>query len=143
MISKVYVDTNIYLDYLGGRKNKDGRDISEPAFQVFNQCLSCNFEIVVSTWVIQELMKHAPNEKTKFLFSFLKRKTRTIKHTKEDVKETKKILKKYDINDKSHFDDALHVVLAKKSKADILVTRNKKNFLPFSNLIQIKFPEEL
>ena len=44
---------------------------------------------------------------------------------------------------KNNYEDALHVILAKKGDAFILTTRNIKHFLEFSDMVEISLPEHL
>ena len=59
--------------------------------------------------------------------------------TLEDKQKAKEISK----NRNTHFDDALHVILAKKAGAKILVTRNIEHFADFQDIIEIKYPESI
>ena len=52
----VYVDTNIYLDYFQNRQDRL-RPLGEFVFQFFRRSLKCEFEIVVSDFVLEELHK--------------------------------------------------------------------------------------
>ena len=69
-------------------------------------------------------------------FAWIKKKTITIEHTEED-EEKARALKE------DNFDDALHVILAEKSNADFIVTRNTKDFNKIQTKISIKIPEHL
>ncbi|PIO03559.1 hypothetical protein COT48_04385 [Candidatus Woesearchaeota archaeon CG08_land_8_20_14_0_20_47_9] len=57
MTSKIYLDTNIYLDYLLDRKNRFRKDLGSIAFSIINRSFLCEFEIVLSDWCFQELVK--------------------------------------------------------------------------------------
>ncbi len=135
MPSKIYCDTNIYLDYLEDRSNLFGKNIGDRAFDVFNRALTCEFEIIVSGWTLAELKNHANFDSLNMLFSFLKRKIITIEHTEEDVEEAKKM--------SAHFQDALHAILASKAGASFLVTRDIYEFLKYRDLVEPKLPENL
>lgn len=135
MSKRIYCDTNIYLDYLQDRSNLFGRNIGDRAFKVFSRALGCEFEIAVSTWNLAELKRNIGPEDLKMLLTFLKRKLAIIEHTKEDIEKAKQI--------SEHFQDALHVILAQKAGASILVTSNISDFLPYEHLIEIKLPQNL
>ena len=68
-----------------------------------------------------------------------------------ELAKKKVILQGYDETDKEkakelsqdHPDDALHVVLAEKSKADIIVTGNTTHFNTIGTRIPIKKPKNL
>lgn len=135
MSQSIYCDTNIYLDYLGDRCNLFGKNIGDRAFSIFNRTLSCEFDIAISSWNIVELKNKADISRLNALLSFLKRKIIKVEHTEEDIKKAKEL--------SEHFQDALHVILAQKAGASVLVTSNLKDFLPYRNLIEIKLPHNL
>ncbi|MBD3304094.1 hypothetical protein GF343_03040 [Candidatus Woesearchaeota archaeon] len=56
-----------------------------------------------------------------------------------DEKETRKIIKER----KTSFNDTKHAVLARRAKADYLITRNVKDFNQLRDLINIALPENL
>lgn len=120
---KIYVDTNIYLDYLLQRKNKYGTDLSKPAFDVFKRTVSCEFYILISNHIIHELRGIIDLNNLTMLMNFLKKKIIMIS---DDTKGK---------------GDELHAYLAIKHGADLIVTRNKIHFQEFS--IQSNTPEEL
>jgi predicted nucleic acid-binding protein len=120
---KLYIDTNVYLDYLLERKNKKGKDLSRPAFNVFKRAASCEFYVLVSNHLIQELRGIIDLNDLTMLMSFLKKKIIMISD------ETK------------GKGDELHAHLAIKHGADLIVTRNIKHFREFS--IQSNTPEDL
>jgi len=47
MSTRIYVDANIYLDYLEERTDRI-RPLDEFAFKIFRRALECEFEIVIS-----------------------------------------------------------------------------------------------
>jgi len=132
----IYLDTNIYLDYLLDRKGETGRELGELASGVFHRIMKCEFYVAVSEWNLQELRNHIKGDETKMFFQLIKKKTIPIKVAPEDWTEAKKL-------SEENAPDALHVILAKKAKAELIVTRNTKHFYEFSHLIQIKLPEEV
>ena len=133
---KLYIDTNIFLDYLLERKNVNGVDISVPAQKVFYRAIKCEFFIVLSDHTAIELNNNIGLEKLRMLFEFLKKKIVTIHKTKEDIIEAKKL-------SQDNFADALHVVLAKKANVDYIITRNLKDFEKFASIIKSKSPENI
>ncbi|VVB81852.1 PIN domain protein [uncultured archaeon] len=120
---KIYVDTNVFLDYLLERKNKQGKDLSGPAFSVFKRAVSCEFYIILSNHLLNELHRMIKEDDTRMLLNFLNKKIITV----EDEHE--------------HKGDEKHAVLAINAGADLIVTRNKNHFLNFS--IKAVLPEEL
>ena len=133
---KLYVDTNIFLDFLLERKNLAGEDISKPAQKLFFRAIKCEFFIVLSNHTGSELNKNLDIEKARMMLEFLKKKIVMIYQTQEDVDEATKL-------SPANFSDALHAVLAKKSGAEYLITRNLKDFSQFSSYIKAKPPEDV
>lgn len=105
------------------RKNKQGKDLSRPAFNVFKRAASCEFYILVSNHLIRELRGIIDLKDLTMLMIFLKKKIIKIEDETEGG------------------GDALHAHLAIKHGADLIVTRNKIHFKDFS--IQSNAPEEL
>ena len=132
---RIYLDTNIYLDFLLNRENLFGTNIGDKAYVLLKRIISCEFDLVVSSWNLVELKRKIDFGELKPLFAILKKKIVKVYHTKEDIEKAKRM--------SEHFQDALHVVLAKKAGAKILVTRNLKDFLQYSSLIEVKLPEDV
>ncbi len=120
---KIYVDTNVYLDYLLERKNKQGKDLSKQAFEVFRRAMSCEFYVIISNHLLNELHAIMLEQDTRMLLYLLRKKIITV----EDEYE--------------HKGDEKHAVLAIKAGADLIVTRNISDFKNFS--IQAVLPEHL
>ena len=97
--------------------------------------LSCEFFIIVSTWTLTELYKNIEHNNAEILLKMLKHKTTFIKHSEADIKRAKTL--------SSHYQDALHAILAKKAQADYLITRDIKGFRNLKYLIQSKLPEDI
>lgn len=134
----LYIDTNIYLDYFEAR-NDYMRPLGEFAFQVFQRTLSCEFTVILSSLVLDELeFNHANLED---LFEELKEKKKVIfvDYNEEDVRDTKMLLRQRG----GSFNDTLHTVIAKRMNAEYLVTRNIKDFTHLQDLVKISFPEFL
>lgn len=135
MGKRIYLDTNIYLDYLLERKNKQGDDLESKAFRIFERTISCEFIIITSPWLLHELHKYVNEYKTAMLFTFLKRKTVMIPITDEEIISAKSL--------SSHYQDPLHAILAKKGNAELLITRDLKGFTSCKKIITVCLPEEI
>lgn len=133
MAELIYIDSNVYLDYLLNRKDKL-RPLGDFAFELLRKVISCKYEILISDLVLDELNNHADEDEIQKITDLIKVKMRLIRRDDKDVFEAKKISKKEQR-------DALHYVLAKKGGAKIIVTRNTEHFY-FSEL-EVKFPENL
>lgn len=125
---KLYIDTCVYKDYFGLN------DISPIlAIKLFAKIKRNNHILIVSTRVFQEFSKYDDVVKVKeFLRNF---KYELIRYDEKD---------KLDANNlsKTNYPDALHVVLAKKSEASFIITRNLKDFYPIIKDIDVKHPRE-
>ena len=131
----LYVDTNIYLDFLLNRKNKLGVPLGPKAWNMFSKILFGDYVIMVSTKVLEEIEGEIKDfGKAKMLFEFLKLKIKKIPYTQDELDQAEKM-------DKEHRNDALHALLANKHGADYLVTRNTNDFKKFS--VKLKLPEDV
>lgn len=137
MSKKIYLDTNIYLDYLLERKNLFNADMSEKAFSVFHRTFLCEFEIVLSDWCAEELLKTIQPDKVLFLMELLKakKKLHLVKCSENDKEYAKSL--------SSHYHDPLHAILAKKGNAEFVVTRDKIGFQCAENILKAYLPEEI
>jgi len=140
-MKKVYVDTNIFLDYFLNRSDRL-RPLGEFAFNVFKKAFLKELKIVISDWTLSELeSSEASEEDITVLLDGLKNSgsLEVVKLMEEDRRKARKILKESGL----HTADALHVALAVRSGADVLVTRNIKDFAKAENLIESVLPEEI
>lgn len=136
MSTRIYVDANIYLDYFEERSN-GMRPLSEFAFKVFKRALECEFEIVLSNIVMNEINKHCrTSSRFDVLFEELLKKQKIIRAnaTTEDETQSKK--------HKEH-NDMLHYLLAEKTGCKFIVTRNIQHFSDFPGLVKAVLPEQL
>jgi len=133
---KLYIDTNIFLDFIFERKNIEGKDISKPAQKLFYRAMKCEFFIIYSDHTAFEINKRMRLEQLRMMFEFLKKKIVMVSKTQEDIKEAQKL-------SNTNFSDALHAVLAKKAGADYLITRNIRDFEAFSSYIEARTPEDI
>ncbi len=133
---KLYIDTNIIVYAIENSRNLYGKDISRPSVRLFFEALSCKYELIISSWTLQELNYLRKLENVGTFIGMLKKKIIKIEHTEEDISRAKK-------ENPEHFQDELHGMLALKSGADYIVTRDIKGFLHFRDRICIVKPEEL
>lgn len=129
---RVYVDTNVLLDFFKNRRNKRGRAIGKLAAKFLTSVISCKHEIVISSWTLQELRKHVDLSVEKSFQSIIKHKVETVGYSQEDIDLAKK-------ENSSNWQDQLHIILARRSNSDVICTRNIKHFTEFPS----KLPEEL
>lgn len=135
MVEKIYLDTNIYLDYFEGGQDKL-RPLGHFAYELIRRSMNGEFKIIISDWVIEEFEKIADFNKINELLLKLKETNPVVlvKHRKKDKEKAKKYKNRA---------DALHAILAIKAGADYLVTRNIKDFSEFQNFVKIVLPENI
>lgn len=136
----LYVDTNIYLDYFQGRTDYM-RPLSEFAYILFRRTLSCEFQLVFSYILLEELYYNISKEKTKELFEELKQKNKIIyaEFLREDITKARLLSHEKCLS----FNDTLHAIIARRIGASFLVTRNVTDFLELQEIITITLPENL
>jgi predicted nucleic acid-binding protein len=132
-ISKsIYLDTNVIMDFLLGRDSS--------AYDLLQKSISCKYVIIISDVVCAELnYQNLTKEKDMFIRLLESvRKIKVIKTSENDKLEAKNIIKTH----RTHYNDALHKVIAVRSSVDYFVTRNVRDFICFKDII-IKLPDEL
>jgi len=135
MPEKIYLDTNIYLDYFENRHDNI-RPLGFFAYNLIRRCIEGKFKIVISDWVVEEFGKVGNQCKIDDLIKTLKKQDSIIivKTNSQDLLKSKEY---------KNWTDALHIILAIKAGADYFVTRNTKDFLNFQNSINIVLPENI
>lgn len=129
----IYIDTNVYLDFFLNRKDTL-RPLGDFAHELFRKTRSCAYILVTSTLVLKELDQKCDSKRLyEFLDEFKKnKKIICVSFTGQEIRCAKKCL---------HWEDRLHEILAHKSNAKYLVTRNLKDFE--GDLVEIVLPENL
>ena len=133
---KIYVDTNVFIDAVTGRKNRRGRDLSVPAGKIFTDAMSCKYYVVVSNLTLQELYGLVDSSKLRVLFKMIEKKIIKVDYSEKEKEEARNL-------DPENSKDALHGLLAVKAEAECVITRDLSGFACVSNLIQAKLPEQL
>ena len=119
---RVYVDTNIFMDFIEERFH----------LNFFERSLKCEVEIVISDVVIRELKYQKIDSMSLISWLTFAKKIQIIRVKPEDSSAARQF--------KTHFNDALHIVLAEK-KCDALLTRNTKDF--FEAKIPVLHPDSI
>jgi len=141
MSQKIYLDTNVYLDYYLDRKDCM-RPLGEFAWLLYNEAVSCKFVVLISPDVIRELRNVLSiNEQDIWskILKGLKNANKIIEiHSDNELdSKAKNLSRKQNIP----IIDSLHLILAAENQA-ILVTRDS-HFENLKELFAIKKPEEL
>lgn len=124
---RLYVDTNVYLDFLLKRGT-----FSDYAGRLFAEAASCKHTILFSNHVASEMTRYVILEDCQGLFAFLKPKLEKIPVLPEDRISAESL--------PTHFADALHITLAMRAGADCIITRNTSDF---RHIFKTKTPEEI
>lgn len=135
-MTSLYLDTNIIIYASEDSKNLLGNDMSASSSKLLFDVVSCKYHVIISDWLLEELSGLKKLEQCSMIFKVLKPKTRRISYSQEDVLRAKE-------ENPENFRDELHAILAIKSEADYIVTRNIKDFEHFKDIIKIVKPEEL
>lgn len=140
MSQLIYLDTNIYIDYFENRTDKL-RPLGEFAFNVIRKAIGCEFRIIFSQLVMNEIEYNNHLKEMNNLIIALKEKNKLVNANVLDSYsiEAKRLSKIH----KTSFNDILHFIIAKENKAEIVVTRNIKDFPTIEGFPEVVFPENL
>jgi len=110
------------------------------ASKLMELILSCKYFVLISSLVVQEMVFQGLGTEIDTFILILRGKNKidVKKIAPEDVQEAKNILALH----RTHYNDALHKVIAKRYGASLFVTRNIKDFITFTD-ITIKKPDAL
>ena len=128
----LYLDTNVFMDFFLGR--------DQSAFELLHRAMACEFRIIVSDMIVKELRRQGLERETRNLFALLKglRKLCMENVQGSDHDEADKAEK----DGLTHYADAVHKAVAKRSGARFLVTKNVRDFTCFTD-IDVRRPDEL
>jgi predicted nucleic acid-binding protein len=115
MSKLIYIDTNVYLDYVLNRSNKY-LSYQDFAAKIINRTLSCEFTLIISDLNVFELKKEFPNC-NKFLQE-LKIKSKFVNITKDHKNFAKNI--------PIHYPDNIHCAVAILEECSCIVTNDKE-----------------
>jgi predicted nucleic acid-binding protein len=135
-MTKLYIDTNVIIDLIDDRENEFGENLVEHASRLFTEAILCKYNLILSDWLLVELNKYVIPESIRMLFVLSKKKIIHQKICDEDKIKASQL-------SPEHSDDALHIVLAEKANADIIVTSNTAHFNNIRTIIPIKKPTYL
>ena len=135
----IYVDTDVFLNFMLERNNKWGEPLAPEAEELFTRAYYGEYEIIISEKTVEEFRGALTDPgQTPLLFTMLQAKDllRIVTYTAQDLKEAEAL-------DPENRNDALHALLAKKHGAQFVVTRNIRHFKKFSHIIEPKLPKEI
>ncbi len=135
-MAKLYIDTNVIIDAVEGRRNVFGKNIGNPAAGLFVDAARCKYRLIISTKMLEELQGLGKLGQAKGFFAVIKKKIIEARYTPAEKEQAKK-------RSNEHEDDALHIVIAEREQADYIVTRNTGHFTAIGTSIPIEKPEKL
>ena len=133
MSELIYIDTNVWIDYFLNRSDRL-RPLGDFAHELLKKTISCKYKVAISDWLKKEINSTGHTQPFSEIEKELQRwnKIIFIKTSFDDINNAKKT---------KHWHDSLHEILAIKSNAKYLVTRNQKDFS--GEKIAIVLPESL
>ncbi|MFH1256328.1 MAG: PIN domain-containing protein [Candidatus Diapherotrites archaeon] len=136
----VYLDSNIWI-YFWENRGDGLRPLGEFAFQVLKRAYECEFAVVVSSTVLDELLFNYSEETVNEMLKDLKRTNKYIYIRARE--EHNREAREYSLKTGIGFNDCLHAVLAKARGCECLVTQNIRHFEKLVVLIEPKSPSDL
>jgi len=129
---KVYVDTNVIIDYCLVRDTHFKPNYLF-VYEFFRRCVECEFYVVISSWCLEESYKIVDDQKVKILLDWISSKVISIQYTKKQLQEAKS---------QDNWPDALHAIIARDADCEIIAT-NDLHFGAFSKMIGSARPESI
>lgn len=137
-MQRIYLDANVFIAFIKSELGKGFKLMEQDVEEFFRQARK-KYLLILSDWFFDEVKRNGYYSKEDVLGFFSKRRIlfEVINTTKEDLVKAKNEFGKI------HKTDAVHAVLALKSKCSVLLTFNTKDFEPIKNLIEVCEPSEL
>lgn len=138
MGSKIYVDTNVFLDYIKDRRNHI-RPLGELAYNLFRRVFACEFEIVISDITMTELKGELDRDEIKILLGpfYEAGKLHLAVSDREMTEYARKLSWEREVPKK----DCLHALIAAREGC-IVVTRDE-HFKSLQDIATTCFPENV
>ncbi len=134
MSELVYVDTNVWLDYIYDRKD-NLRPLGAFAFELLRKAIQCQYTIIISDWTVVEIEKHKAENELHQALQWLKQANKLLwVHSTHTLRQQAR--------KSNHWQDELHALLAIKARASFLATRNISDFSN-RHTFQVVLPEQL
>lgn len=137
---RLYLDSNVFISAVKDEIGRSFNLLGEESERFLATCAKYDQCIIISSWFLKEVKDNAFLKEEDVLDFLTTRnvKFELVKKNEEYTKECLKIVHKFGI----HFADAVHVVLAKQSNCDLIISWNKRDFEKVSEEISCKTPEE-
>ncbi len=128
----VYCDAKVFIDKVHDRSDSI-RPLKTLAEEFFSKGWNCTYELIISDWLETELSSHLDQDEIDAILDPFRSegKLYRVEKSAEDEERAEEF---------SNPDDALHAVLAEKSGAKYLVTRNARDYTDYDG-IDVVLPE--
>lgn len=129
---KLYVDTCVYLDLINYNNNYSFEDYSQEVYEFFNIVMDLDFKVIFSRWVKEELerkLKEKQIDNSIFDDLFDNLDIIDLNYDEKQKAEAERL-------SPNNWQDQLHVILAKKANALMIVTQNIRDFKEFCKGIE-------
>jgi len=138
---KLYLDSNVFISLV--REEIDGNlnILFNDAELFLSVCSKKNFTLILSFLFFREIEKSiflGRKDVIDFIKSNYKVTIKVFNEEKDYSPEVERIIKETGI----HLSDALHIAIALDSKADLIISWNKKDFVKAIKLINCLTPKE-
>ena len=137
MISRFYIDTNIWMDYAENRVS-GLIPAGEFAFQFLRNCGEKNNPLVYSSLVETELLCHYSKARVDALIYTFREILEKVNYTPAQFLEAQRLAR---IIHESHRSDILHAILARDANC-VIITRDK-GFEYLREIVAVAKPEEI
>jgi predicted nucleic acid-binding protein len=124
---RLYLDTNVLVGFLKREERYSG--------DLILRALNCQYTLVISSWTIAELQRIGFSQESDTLLKFFMHHEKVVyvRHGESDCDAARRITT-------THFADAMHYLLAKRS-AEGIATWNLHDF-PFTDIF-VRTPKDL
>ena len=104
------------------------------AFNVFVQVQQGKYQLILSTWVIEEMSLKVKNDNdTTNLIETMEENIIRVGYTQQEKEEAMQMTK-------THWQDALHIIIARREGAEYLITNNLQDYRPYGDLVALVHP---
>lgn len=140
-MKRIYLDSNVFISLVKDEIGRDFTLLSEDSRIFVDICSKMGFVLVLSSWFIKEVERVISLTKEDIVETMQERGVvfEFVKPMENVSKEAKRIARSYNL----HYNDAIHVAIAKEYECDFIVSWNKKDFEKVENIIKCKTPKEI
>lgn len=140
-MKRIYLDSNVFISLVGDEIGRDFTLLSENSRSFVDICSRMGFILVLSSWFIKEVERVISLTKEDIAGTLQGRGVvfEFVEPMKNFPEEARQIARNYNL----HYNDAIHVAIAKEHGCDLIVSWNKKDFEKVESIIKCKTPKEI